>query len=77
MSPGSSVMMRVMYEMRAGIEKTISDSQPLTIEEAKSDLELAKKAAIVGFLTFERDWNPIGHDDSILYEALRDIVMDF
>ena len=40
-------------------------------------MELAKKAFLVGFLTFERDWNPIGVDDSALYEDLRDVVKDF
>ena len=45
--------------------------------ECKRQLELAKQAFLVGFSTFERDWNPIGDADDILYEDLRDVVKDF
>ena len=55
---------------------TGSDPVLLTIEECKRHLELAKKAFLVGFLTFERDWNPYGYNDSHIYEDVRDVVVD-
>ena len=55
---------------------TGSDPVLLTIEDCKRNLELAEKASLLGFLTFERDWNPIGDADDHLYEDVRNEIVD-